>query len=105
MEQHLLSAREAAAYLGCSEAGVRRWVARGRLRGVRVGRALRIARSDLDAIVVRGGLDRPVAGDEDNTPARSPLPWTLRAAARYLAELGGDIEVARAALDLIETRS
>jgi len=103
MQQHLLSAREAAAYLGCSEAGVRRWVARGRLRGVRVGRALRIARTDLDAIVARGGLDSSPS-NEDSSPVRSPLPWTLRAAARYLAEVGGDLETARAALDAIEAR-
>ena len=33
-----------------------------------------------------------------------PLPWVLRAATRYLDELGGDIEVARAALDILEAR-
>ena len=36
--------------------------------------------------------------------ARTPMPWTLRAAVRYLAELGGDLEMARIALDLVEPR-
>ena len=36
--------------------------------------------------------------------ARTPMPWTLRAAARYLAEVEGDIEMARMALELIEPR-
>jgi excisionase family DNA binding protein len=104
MSSALVTVRDAAARLGVSEAAARRWIARGRLRAVRVGRVLRIDPAELDAIVARGGLDSPVAGDETSTPTRSPLPWTLRAAARYLAELGGDIEIARAALDLIEPR-
>jgi hypothetical protein len=46
-----------------------------------------------------------VAAGGFGVPAdRSPMPWTIRAAARYLAELGGDINMARAALDILETR-
>jgi excisionase family DNA binding protein len=99
MVSALLTAREAAVLLGCSEAGVRRWVARGRLRGIRVGRALRIAKSDLDAVVRRGSLDIPkAASTAANT--RSRLPWALRQAARYLAALDGDLELARECLEL-----
>jgi|SRR5215468_3346399 len=103
MQSALVSAREAAMLLGCSEAGIRRWVARGRLRGIRVGRTLRIARSELDAIVARGTLDVP---HPDGTAATttSPLPWALRAAERYLAALDGDGALARACLDVLEGR-
>ncbi len=102
MQTALVTAREAAVLLGCSEAGVRRWVARGRLRGIRVGRALRIAKSDLDAIVERGSLDIPkAAGTAAST--RSPLPWVIRAAQQFVDHVG-DVAVARAALDLVEAR-
>jgi excisionase family DNA binding protein len=102
VEVELLSAREAAVLLGCSEAGVRRWVARGRLRGIRVGRALRIAKSDLDAIVARGTLDVPTGASDASQSIASPLPWTVRRAQHFLDELGGDIAMARRALDLAE---
>src|SRR5215469_16370792 len=104
MQSALVTAREAAVLLGCSEAGVRRWVARGRLRGIRVGRALRIAKNDLDAIVARGTLDVP----KDALPAaitRSPLPRALRQAERYLAALDGDAELARECLDVLAPRT
>jgi excisionase family DNA binding protein len=103
MQSALVTAREAAVLLGCSEAGVRRWVARGRLRGIRVGRALRIAKSDLDAIVARGTLDVPrQAGTAAIT--RSPLLCALRETARYLAALDGDVELARVCLDVLAAR-
>jgi excisionase family DNA binding protein len=103
MESALVTAREAAEFLGFSESGVRRWVARGRLRGIRVGRALRIAKSDLDAIVARGTLDVLTdAGSAAST--RSPLPWALRQAERYLAALDGDAELARTCLDTLAAR-
>jgi excisionase family DNA binding protein len=103
MESELVPTRDAAVLLGCSEAGVRRWVRQGRLRGIRVGRALRIAKSDLDAIVARGTLDAPKdAGSAAST--RSPLPWALRQAERYLAALDGDVELARECLDMLAAR-
>ncbi len=45
----LLTLREAAALLGCSEATVRRLARGGQLPSARVGRSLRFARSDLEA--------------------------------------------------------
>ncbi|HEU4322214.1 MAG TPA: GAF domain-containing protein [Roseiflexaceae bacterium] len=45
----LLTLREAAALLGCSEATVRRLVRRGQLPTARVGRSLGFARADLEA--------------------------------------------------------
>jgi len=90
MQSALFTVREAATHLGVSEAGVRRWVARGRLRAVRVGRALRIARAELDQIVSRGALDgAEPTGDRAPAP-RSPLPRTIRRAEALVAHLAAE---------------
>jgi len=105
MGNALVTVREAATEFGVSEAAVRRWVSRGRLRGVRVGRALRIDRRALDAVVARGSLDPvPRAGASAAPEDRAPLPWVVRRAAQYVTDIGGDLEMARAALDLVEGR-
>jgi excisionase family DNA binding protein len=97
----LLTVREAATRLGVSEAAIRRWVTTGRLRGVRVGRAVRIDDRDLAAIIARGALD-PAADRID--PALMP---ELKAAAvnearRYVAALDGNLALARRCLDALE---
>jgi len=49
--ERLLSVPEAAALLGCSEAAIRKWLYQRRLRGVRVGRLVRLRLADLEAFV------------------------------------------------------
>jgi excisionase family DNA binding protein len=97
----LLTVREAATRLGVSEAAIRRWVTTGRLRGVRVGRALRIDNRDLDAIVTRGALDAS-ADRADSAIVPELRPAALDEARRYLAALDGDVALARRALDVVE---
>lgn len=45
----LLSVKEAAKALGCSEALLRKWLHQGKLAHVKVGRLTRIRQSDLEA--------------------------------------------------------
>jgi excisionase family DNA binding protein len=100
MTSALLTVREAATRLGVSEAAARRWVHRGRLRAVRIGRSVRIDPQDLDAIVDRGSLD--VVDREATTsssPSPTPLPWTISEARRYLDAIDGDVAIAHAAVD------
>ena len=49
--QQILLPREAALYLRIAESTLRRWVKSGRLKSVRLGRCVRIARSDLDRFI------------------------------------------------------
>jgi excisionase family DNA binding protein len=93
----LLSAHDVAGRLGVSIHAVRTWTRSGKLRAIRLGRRVRYDPRTIDALLASGGLGLPAS--------RTPLPWTIRAAAQYLAELGGDIEMARAALDILEPRS
>jgi excisionase family DNA binding protein len=100
MVNALLTVREAATRLGVSEAATRRWVHRGRLRAVRIGRSVRIDPQELDAIVTRGSLDGGQPAAATSSPSsRTPLQWTIRAAQRYLDALDGDVAVAHAAVD------
>lgn len=46
-----LNVHDSAAYLGCSEQTVYRLVAVGEIRAVRIGRAIRIRRSALEAFI------------------------------------------------------
>lgn len=50
----LLSVREAAKMLSCSEAALRKWVYGRRLPAVKVGRLTRLRLSDVEAFVARG---------------------------------------------------
>lgn len=52
--ERLLSVKEAAALLGCSEAAVRKWVYQRRLAAVKVGRLTRLRQGDLEAFVQAG---------------------------------------------------
>jgi excisionase family DNA binding protein len=49
--ERLLSVKDAAALLGCSEAAIRKWLYQRRLRGVRVGRLVRLREEDLAAFI------------------------------------------------------
>ena len=55
----LLTAEQAAEYLGVSHWTVRRLIARGELRGVYLGRLLRVRPSDLEAFLSSAGTDAP----------------------------------------------
>jgi excisionase family DNA binding protein len=48
---HLLTVKDAATRLACSEAAIRKWIAQGRLRAVRIGRLVRVRPADLERIV------------------------------------------------------
>ena len=57
MEQ-LLSVKEAAQRLSCSEAAIRKWLYQRRLARVKVGRLTRIRQSELERLLAHG-LPRP----------------------------------------------
>lgn len=50
----LLTVKNAAQLLQCSEAAVRKWIYRGRLPHVKVGRLTRLRRQDVEALVTGG---------------------------------------------------
>lgn len=52
----LLTVKEAAALLSCSEAAVRKWLSQGRLPIVKVGRLTRLRQTDLERFVARDGV-------------------------------------------------
>jgi excisionase family DNA binding protein len=49
--ERLVSVKEAAVLMGCSEAAVRKWLSQRRLRSVKVGRLTRLRITDLEAFV------------------------------------------------------
>ena len=49
--EKLLTVKQAAELLGCSEAGIRKWLYQKRLPAVRVGRLVRVRVTDLEAFV------------------------------------------------------
>ena len=53
----LLTVREAARRLACSEAAIRKWIYQQRLPAVKVGRLVRIAEVDLEIFVGKVELD------------------------------------------------
>jgi excisionase family DNA binding protein len=53
----LLTVREAARLLACSEAAIRKWIYQQRLPDVKVGRLVRIAEGDLKIFVGKVELD------------------------------------------------
>ena len=50
----LLTVREAARLLVCSEAAIRKWIYQRRLPCVKVGRLTRLRHKDLEALVAKG---------------------------------------------------
>jgi excisionase family DNA binding protein len=52
-ERQMLTAREAATFLGLSENTIRMWIWQRRLPVVRLGRAVRLRREDLEKIIER----------------------------------------------------
>jgi excisionase family DNA binding protein len=52
-ERHLLTAKEAAAYLSVSENTIRQWIWQRRLPVIRLGRAVRLKRDDLSQLIER----------------------------------------------------
>jgi excisionase family DNA binding protein len=52
--EQLLTVKDAAQRLACSEAAIRKWIAQGRLRAVRVGRLVRVRPADLERMVEGG---------------------------------------------------
>lgn len=59
--ERLLTVKEAAHRLACSEAAIRKWVYQRRLPVVKVGRLVRVRPADLEATVAKG-LRTPVTG-------------------------------------------
>jgi excisionase family DNA binding protein len=52
--QRLLTVKEAAELLACSEAAVRKWIYQQRLPKVKVGRLTRLRLSDVEALMSEG---------------------------------------------------
>lgn len=50
----LLTVKEAAELLACSEAAIRKWIYQRRLARVKVGRLTRLRQSDVNALVTTG---------------------------------------------------
>jgi excisionase family DNA binding protein len=59
MEEEYLTVAEVAALLKLNEQTVRNWIDSGRLSALRVGRRVRIKRSDLDAMLAAGATVPP----------------------------------------------
>jgi excisionase family DNA binding protein len=57
--KQLLTVREAASLLACSEAAIRKWIYQQRLPAVKVGRLIRIAESDLELFTGKIEVDNP----------------------------------------------
>lgn len=58
----MLTVKEAAKVLSCSEAAIRKWLYQRRLPAVKVGRLVRLRQADLEALIARG-LRPPLSGD------------------------------------------
>jgi excisionase family DNA binding protein len=54
----LLTVKETAKLLSCSEAAVRKWIYQQRLPAVKVGRLIRISVADLEMFVGNARLDK-----------------------------------------------
>jgi excisionase family DNA binding protein len=90
----LITLREAGRRAGLGLRQLERACARAELPIYRVGGWRRVHWSDVELWLARQRAEP--------TQERALLPWTLRAAARFVAELDGDLNTARAALDLLE---
>ncbi len=53
MEQ-LLTVKEAAQRLACTEAAIRKWLRQRRLPAVKIGRLVRLREADLEAAIAKG---------------------------------------------------
>lgn len=59
--EKLVSVKEAADMLSCSEAAVRKWIYQRRFPSVKVGRLTRLRVADLEALVAKG-TKAPLSG-------------------------------------------
>jgi excisionase family DNA binding protein len=50
----LLTVKEAAQRLACTEAAIRKWLYQRRLPAVKVGRLVRLRETDLEAVIAKG---------------------------------------------------
>jgi excisionase family DNA binding protein len=58
----LMTPREAADALRCTERSIQRWQREGKLTAVRIGRWVRFRREDIEAMITHGGARPAVAG-------------------------------------------
>ncbi len=72
----LLTVQDVARYCQVHEATVRRHIASGRLRSVRVGRAVRVRSEDLDAYL-KPSVDPGAASTTDEDSERKWKPFTM----------------------------
>jgi excisionase family DNA binding protein len=54
MTSGLVSVEEAAVRIGCSVGAVRRWARQGRLKTVKLGRAVRVPTLELERVILHG---------------------------------------------------
>ena len=67
-DESFLTVAEVADWFKVNQQTVRNWIDQGRLPAVRVGRRVRIRRSDFDRILERG------SGASDSSPSTAPPP-------------------------------
>jgi len=87
VDAELLTPNQVARHLRVSDDTVYGWLRRGRLRGVKLGRRWRVAKSDLDAFLEdhRGGeIDEPLSPEE---LAESDAAWRAFQAGEDQGEL------------------
>jgi excisionase family DNA binding protein len=52
--EQLLTVKEAAQRLACTEAAIRKWLHQRRLPAVKIGRLVRLRQTDLEAAIAKG---------------------------------------------------
>ena len=68
-EDRFLTVAEVAALLKLNQQTVRNWIDQGSLPAVRVGRRVRILRSDFEQLVEEGYRSRTAGGEQDTGPS------------------------------------
>src|SRR5438874_6658686 len=69
MEESFLTVAEVAETLKLNQQTVRNWIDQGALPALRVGRRVRIRRSDFERLIEAGSTSRPVPGGEQAGPS------------------------------------
>lgn len=74
MPDDLLTAQEAADYLKLKKSTVYEMIKRGEIPSAKIGKQLRIARTDLEALLPGGGVHTPPPHREEYAPKAHPVP-------------------------------
>jgi excisionase family DNA binding protein len=89
-EDEFLTVNEIAEHLRLNQQTVRNWIDQGRLRAVRVGRRVRVRRTDLDHLVSEGATvagDPPEAAPQVSADSRDQFARAVQSARDVLGRL------------------